>query len=165
MQTRAKLERIVEAVRQGLEGDAAVEFVMRNGFAINTAAIARHLRAMGGRGRIHELIRKRKSNADIVRICLDGMAPETAIPLPPKQDDLFPPARQSDDASLSDGHPLYDTTKVSLRLPSDLFEAIRLAAKAEGTTQNQLIVDLLTRSLSRLPVPLSEDQLETLESD
>lgn len=165
MLTRAKLEHIVEAVRQGLEGDAAVAFVARSGYATNTAAIARHLRALGGRGHIHELIRQRKSNADILQICLGNGTAEEANPIPPTQENLFPLPRVSDETPLPDGHPLYETTKISLRIPSDLFEAIRLAAKAEGKTQNHLIVDLLTSALSRLPIPPPDERGDAQPAD
>ena len=69
-QTNAKLERVVEAVRQGLEGDAAIEFIHQSGFAMTPAGIARHLRRMGGRGRIQELIDEGLTNVKILRTCL-----------------------------------------------------------------------------------------------
>jgi plasmid stability protein len=36
-------------------------------------------------------------------------------------------------------------------MPEDLYEAIRLAAKAERKSQNDLIVDILTAALSQVP--------------
>ena len=153
MQTRAKQECIIEAVRQGLEGDGAVEFVCRSGYAMNTSAIVRRLRAMGGRGHILELIRQGKSNPEILRICLPDTPEEEAPPAPPRQEELFVQPPDADRAATPDDQPLYETTKVTIRLPSDLFEAIRLAARAEGKSQNQIIVEVLTSGLSRMPSP------------
>jgi hypothetical protein len=150
MQANPKLESIVEAVRQGLEGDSAVAFVCGCGHAINATGIARNLRALGGRGRVRRLLRARKTNAEIVELCLSGITFKET-PIPPKQEELFPGAIYDGPETAGGDDPVYDTTKVSLRIPSDLFEAIRIAAKVEGKTQNQLIVDLLTLALSRLP--------------
>ena len=156
MQTRAKQERIIELVRQGLEGDAAVEFVQHSGHAITSRGIVQHLRHMGGRGRILRFIEEGKTNIEILQICF----PDTDLAAlhlpPPTQSDLFgdeaPPAaahRPDEDA------PLYDTSKLTLRLPSDLYEAIRVAAKAENKTHNELITDILTAALARMPAPPS----------
>jgi hypothetical protein len=158
VQTRAKQESIIEAVRQGLEGDGAVEFVCQSGYAMNTAAIARHLRAMGGKGHVVELIRQRKTNSEILSLCLGDAPLEEATPSPPKQEDLFPQPHISDSTAQHEDQPLYETTKMSLRLPSDLSEAIRLAAKAEGKSQNQLIVEVLTSALSRMPAPSPDEK-------
>ena len=158
MQTRAKQERIIEAVRQGLEGDASVEFVCRSGYAVNTSAIARHLRAMGGRGHILELIRQGKSNPEILRICLPDAPEEEAPPAPPRQEELFVQSPDAGEAATPGDQPLYETTKVTIRLPSDLFEAIRLAARAEGKSQNQIIIEVLTSALSRMPSPESAEK-------
>ena len=65
-QTRAKQERIIEAVRQHLEGDAAVEFVRQSGYAMSIAGVARHLRLMGGRHRVEELIAAGNANVEIL---------------------------------------------------------------------------------------------------
>ncbi|MCC6488948.1 MAG: ribbon-helix-helix protein, CopG family [Candidatus Hydrogenedentes bacterium] len=46
---------------------------------------------------------------------------------------------------------------MSIKVPADLYEAIRLAAKAEGKSQNELIVDVLTSALSRIPGPPREE--------
>jgi len=46
---------------------------------------------------------------------------------------------------------MFDTRKIALRLPSDLYEAIQLAAHAENTSKNQLIVDILTSALAQMP--------------
>lgn len=156
MRTRDKQERIIEAVRQGLQGDAAVKFVCLGGFMTTGTAIAHHLRVLGGRGKIRQLIRKRLSNEEILDACLAGSSSEPAAQAPPKQTEFltteFLPRTEA--AAVSDDSPLYDTTKLTLRLPSDLYEAIRMAAKAENKTHNQLIVEILTTALSRMPEPL-----------
>lgn len=152
-QLRAKQERVIEAVRHGLEGEAAVEFVRESGYAMTMPGIARHLRAMGGRGRIQELIDAGYSNVDI----LEQVFPEEDFShlrsAPPMQAELFedkliPGEIEGEDFSDS---PLYDTRKMAIKVPADLFEAIRLAAKAEHKSQNQLIVEILTAALSQMP--------------
>ena len=153
-QTRAKQERIVEAVRRGLEGDAAVEFVRNSGYAMTVAGIARHLRSMGGRGAVQSFLNEGKTNKEILEVCFpDDDLSDVPIE-PPRQPDLFvseaPPA--SSDGAETHGIPLYETRKMSIKLPADLYEAIRVAAKAEGLGQNQLIVDILTSALSRMPL-------------
>lgn len=150
---KAKLERIIEAVRHGLEGDAAVEFIHRSGYAMTSAGIARNLRAMGGRRRVQDLIAEGKSTVDILK----SVFPEDDFSefdrIPPSQQELFGEGSAPAGASLVPGTnlPLYETTKLTLRVPNDLFEAIRLAAKLENKTQNQLIVDILTSALSQMP--------------
>ncbi|HUW60287.1 MAG TPA: hypothetical protein VMZ06_04700 [Candidatus Bathyarchaeia archaeon] len=150
MQARQKLERIIEAVRLGLEGDAAVEFLCSSGYAMTSPAIARNLRQLGGRKAIENLIGQGISNAEV----LHSVFPEdTQHPIPhqpPTQRELFQPV--PDPAVTDDDHmPLYETTKLTIRLPRDLYEAIRIAAKAENKPQNQLIIDILTAALSRMP--------------
>ena len=61
---RQKQERVIEAVRRSLEGDAAIAFVRRSGFALTQAGIARHLRSMGGRRRVQELLESGNTNAE-----------------------------------------------------------------------------------------------------
>ncbi len=158
-QTTEKQERIIEAVRQGHDGDDAVEFIRQNGYAMTTAGVARHLRTMGGRGRIEEFVEEGLSNLEIMEACF----PETDLSgldiQAPSQGDLF----QAEDAPvtgpLQPGTPLYATTKLSIRVPSDLYEALRAAAQGEGKSQNQLIVDILTTVLSRMPEP-SQQEME-----
>lgn len=149
-QIREKQERVIEAVRHGLEGDGAVDFVRRSGYAMSMAGIARHLRSMGGRGKVQELILEGKSNLEILEMCFPHEELEELYAEPPSQGDLFTP----DDAPTvapSFHLALYDTRKMVLKVPEDLYEAIRIAAKAEDTTINQLIVDILTSALSRMP--------------
>ncbi len=151
--THAKQERIIEAVRLGLEGDAAVEFVRASGFAMTSAGIARHLRSMGGRGHVQELIDSDLSNIEILQHCFPAEDVSHLHEAPPSQPDLF----DSDEhhpvvppPDLTAGG-MFETRKIALRLPSDLYEAIQLAAKAENTSKNQLIVDILTSALAQMP--------------
>ncbi len=148
-QVRAKQERVIEAVRQGLEGDAAVEYIHRNGFAMTPAGIARHLRSMGGRAQVQELVAEGLSNVQILARIFPDEAPEDFPPEHPSQGELF--GESPDTIPFSIEGPLYDTRKLSIRVPSDVYEAIRLAARGEGKSQNELIVDILTSALSRLP--------------
>ena len=161
MQTRAKQERIVEAVRRGFEGDAAVEFIHQSGYAMTVAGIARHLRTMGGRGRIQELVDQGLANLDILQACFPKADLSSLRPVLPAQGELFreaAPAPRSAAAPPKDA-PLYETAKLTLRLPADLYEAVRLAAKAEKKTQTDLIVEILTTALSQMPkrAPDAED--------
>jgi hypothetical protein len=151
-QAREKQERIIESVRQGLEGDRAVAFVRENGYAMTSAGIARHLHQMGGRGRVQELIDEGHTNLEVLQYCFPEEDLQNLHEKPPTQEDLFPtesstPSRRG----LRKDLPLYETTKMALKVPADLYEAIRLAAKAERKTQNQLVVEILTTALSRMP--------------
>ena len=158
--TQAKQERIIEAVRHGLDGMAAVEFIQNSGFAMTTAGIAKNLRSMGGRGRVQELINDGKTNIEIMERCFPEADLSHLQPEPPSQQELFggePATRRSSVVPFRDD-PLYETRKMSIKVPADLYEAIRLAAKAEGKSQNELIVDVLTSALSRIPGPPREDR-------
>lgn len=159
--THAKQERIIEAVRLGLEGDAAVEFVRESGFAMTSAGIARHLRSMGGRGHVQELIDADLSNTEILQHCFPEEDMSHLHEAPPSQQELFDseehtPAVPPPDLTAAG---MFETRKIALRLPSDLYEAIRLAAKAENTSKNQLIVDILTSALAQMPnLPMDEEE-------
>jgi hypothetical protein len=140
---------VIEAVRRGLQEGDAVEFVRQSGYAISESGVARHLRGMGGRGRVLELINAGKTNEEILDVCF-GTDEESASEPDPT------PAMEAHESPLSNIVDLrataqFETRKVQLRLPGDLYEAIRLAAKGEGMSQNQLIVELLTNALSRVP--------------
>ena len=154
---RAKQERIIETVRQGLEGDNAVEFLHNAGFATTQAGIVRNLRLMGGQGHVQELISRGLSNNDVLDLCLPHDDMQHAHRSLPHQADLFPdqPAHvhsmREDDVALASDIPLYEMTKMTLRLPSDLYEAIGMAARAESKTRNDLVVEILTSALSRMP--------------
>ncbi len=85
MQTREKQERIIEAVRLGLEGDAAVEFLCSSGFAMTSPAIARNLRMLGGRQAIQTLLSQGLSNFEVLQ---KTMPEDAAYPIahqPPTQ--------------------------------------------------------------------------------
>ena len=157
-QTRAKQERIIEAVRRGLEGDSATEFVHRCGYAMTLSGIARHLRSMGGRGKTLERIKEGKSNIEILRECFPD---EDLSYLPseePAQGDLFPSEQFGAGVPHDPGRmPAFETTKFTIKMPTDLYEAVSLAAKAEGKKRNQLIVEILTHALSRTPEPPQEE--------
>ena len=158
--THAKQERIVEAVRLGLEGDAAVEFVRESGFAMTSAGIARHLRGMGGRGHVQELIDNDLSNIEILQHCFPEEDMGHLHEAPPSQPDLFDNDEHAHAVPPPDlaSAGMFETRKIALRLPSDLYEAIRLAARAEGTSKNQLIVDILTSALAQMPNLPAEDE-------
>ncbi len=157
-QTQHKQERVVEAIRQGLEGMAAVEFIQKSGFAMTPAGIARNLRRMGGRAHVQELLAEGLTNTEVLERCLPK---EDFTPLhldPPSQQDLFgePPVATSFSAVAHDTS-LYDTTRVTLVVPSDLYEALRLACRAEGKSLNRLVVEILTTAMSRMPLELPEE--------
>lgn len=153
MQISAKHERIIEAVRRGLEGDSAVAFIRESGYAMTTRGIARHLHAMGGRGKIQELIAAGLSNREVLeKVFPEGDMSQLNLP-PPEQTYLFDDALVESESEETDslGSPLYETRKMAIKVPADLFEAIRLAAKAENKSQNSLIVEILTAALSQMP--------------
>ncbi len=156
--TKGKLERIVEAVRRGMTGEDAVVFVRRSGFAVTAVGIARHLKKLGGRGHIMELIESGKSNIDILEICLRDNDFSDLTPETPEQVDLFDMESYDASATAYPGRetPIYATAKLSIRLPSDVYEALRLAARGEGKSQNQLIVEILTGWLSQMPGPVED---------
>jgi hypothetical protein len=146
----AKQERVVESIRRGLSGGAAVAFIHESGYAITDAGIARYLQSMGGVGRVKALIDEGKSNIEILEICFPAAPTAELKSAPPPRRKAGPPGSVTPLVRPNDV-PLYETAKMTLHLPADLYEAIRLAARGEGKTQNQLIVDLLTSALSRLP--------------
>jgi len=152
-QAQQKQERVIEAVRQGLEGEEAVDFIRQSGFAVTTTGIARHLRKLGGRGHIVELIKAGRGNWEILQACYPEESIDHIAVIPPSQGDLFsekPPAPKVPEALLHH-QDLFESTKIQLKIPNDLLEAIRLAARAEKTTQSQLIIDILTSAMSRMP--------------
>jgi hypothetical protein len=149
-QAQKKHERIVEAVRLGLEGETAVDFVRQSGFAVTTTGIARHLRKMGGRGQIVALINEGRSNWEILQAAYPEERYEHLTVLPPSQGELFNESPKVPH-NLLPFQDLFESTKITLNLPNDLLEAIRMAAKAEKTTQSQLIIDILTSAMSRVP--------------
>ena len=159
-QIRAKQERIIEAVRHGLEGLAAVESIQQSGYAMTSAGIAKHLRSMGGRGHIMDLIEAGKTNFEILQGCFPEDDLSHMKPVPPSQEELF--GQQGGGHSIHRFMPhsenLYEMRKMAIKVPADLYEAIRLASKAEGKSQNDLIVDVLTSALSRVPLHADENR-------
>lgn len=153
-QLRHKQERIVEALRLGLDGEDAVEAIRKAGYALTPAAFARQLKTMGGRPRVEALLAEGKSNIEILEICVPGEDLEHLKHEPPSEAEALDaetgPSKRTLSFNRPDG-PVYETTKLTVHLPADVYEAVRLAAKGEGKTQNQLIVDLLTQALSRMP--------------
>lgn len=151
-QLAAKRERVIEAVRQGLEGDAALEFIHQSGYAMTAAGVAKHLRGMGGRGKILELIAQGLSNPEILREFHPDEAEELP-PTPPDQSELF----TGEEAGAHHGPlpfpgaPEFESTKLTVKLPTDLYEAVRLAAHGEGKTLNQFVIEILTHTLGQLP--------------
>lgn len=150
-QARLKQERIIEAVRLGLEGPAAVEFLHQAGYATTPAGIAKHLRAMGGRGRIQSLIDEGRDNVAILAVCFpDALLDPAAFPsAEPDQAEMFSDMGFATAGGGEDDG--FDSVKMTLRLPADLHEAVKLAARAERKKQNDLIVEILTAYLSRRP--------------
>ncbi len=152
----AKQERVLEAVRQGLEGGAAVEFIQHSGFAMATSGVARHLRTMGGRGRVQGYVDQGLTNLDILEKCYPGEDLTGVHTHVHAQGNLFPKEERPKTTRPVDAA-LFPTTKMSITVPSDLYEAIRAAALAEKKSQNQVIVESLTSTLSRVPVPVQEE--------
>jgi hypothetical protein len=149
---RQKQERVIEAVRNGLEGDSAAEFVRTSGYAMSVAGIARHLRGMGGRARVLDLLAEGKTNRESLDLLVPG-GPEDDVDLPPpSQGELFRaeefPVVELPETRLPAG---FESTKITLKIPNELYEAIGLAAKAEDKSRAQLIIDILTTALANMP--------------
>ena len=151
-QTFEKLDRILETVRRQLEGDDAVAFVHESGHRITPQGMVRFFRSVGGRSAVAKRIQEGMSNVEI----LYDVFPSFAGKRPP----LAAPVQQ-DLVDLS-GEPLYaagygdedfESTRLTIRLPNDVYRALGMAAKMEGVPRNQLIVDLLTGALGRMSPP------------
>lgn len=160
-QSHLKQERIVEAVRLGFEGDDSVQFMHQSGYAMTAGGIARHLKKLGGRGRIDSMIQEGRSNVEILETCLPDEDTSEVRRLLPDDGDLFGATAH---IFGSEGAPLYATTKLSLQIPSELHEALRAAAQAERKSQNRLIIELLTQALSRMPTPAQQQEFEPTQS-
>lgn len=157
--TRQKQERVIEAVRLGLDGDDAVSFIQQSGYAITSVAIARHLRAMDGRGKVQELIEAGNSNIAILEMFFppeelkDVERPEPAQPelFAEKPTLAYRPAAQAE----------FSSTKLTVTMPNDVHFALKLAAKVEGKSRSELIVEILEAALSKMPYELpAEDEAE-----
>ncbi|MFO7775483.1 MAG: hypothetical protein R6W89_06755 [Candidatus Hydrogenedentota bacterium] len=154
-----KQERIIEGVRRDLEGDQAIDFVRQSGYAIASAGFTRLLNQLGGREHVRERVQEGKSNLEILAECFPD-ADLSGLPLPePVQEELFVDltANKGTDWPPPGNGPLYDTVKLTLNLPSDVYEALRLAARGEHKSQNQLIVEILTTALSQMRPPINEE--------
>jgi hypothetical protein len=90
------------------------------------------------------------SNAEVLQKIVPGEAAYPVPHTPPTQRELFQTLPETP-VGADEDLPLYETTKLTIKIPRDLYEAIRIAAKAENKPQNQLIVDILTAALSRMP--------------
>lgn len=145
-QSSVKQERVVESVRLGLSGEAAVDFIHQCGYAINESSIERVLKTMGGKTRVLNLLEKGLSNVEAIQVCI----PDADLSELNDQTSLEETTPQADAFSGEDA-PIYPTTKMSLKIPSHLYEAIRAAAQAEGKTHNELIVNILSARLGRSP--------------
>ena len=154
-----KRERVLEAVRRNLQGDEAIDFVRQSGYAIASAGFTRLLNQLGGRDHIQRRIQEGKSNLEILGECFPD-ADLSGLPVPePVQEELFVDLTEPKGADWpppGEG-PLYDTVKLTLNLPSDVYEALRLAARCENKSQNQLIVEILTTALSQMRPPPEEN--------
>lgn len=149
---RAKQERIIEAVRMGLEGDAALDFVREGGYALTPNGMVRYLRQMGGRGEIAAHIKAGKSNLDI----LQELYPEEEVHLSllqrPSQGVLFEETSTPSPSPFLHASPQpFESTKMTVYFPNELYEALRLYAHAQGKSRNDAVIELIRASLSRLP--------------
>lgn len=153
MHTIQKQERVIEAVRRGLEGEAAVAFVRQSGFMVTPLGLVRHLQALGGRARILEHIHEGKTNVEILELQFPAKRLTRLPSAPQEQAELFGSVDLSHEPvtlpNLLPGD--FDTTRLTLRVPNDLYHALGIAARVEGVNRNQLIVDILTSALSRTP--------------
>ncbi len=151
-QLRIKQERVIESVRHGLEGDAALEFIHASGYAMTEAALARHIHALGGKKRIQELIALGKTNVEVMASCFPAEDLHYLESAKSSQGELFIHEEPLVNPYVADvQHPLFESTKLTVSMPTDLYQAISLAAKAEGKRRNDLIVEILTSALSRMP--------------
>lgn len=152
--TLAKQERVIESVRLGLLNEEAVEFVHTCGYAITRKSVDRYIQAMGGLERVQALIEEGNSNIDILEICFPSSnTTELKAHTPTMSEHLVTGSSPIEPLLRPDDIPLYDTAKVTIHLPADVYEAIRLASHAEGKSQQQVIVEMLTFALSQLPRP------------
>lgn len=159
--TRRRQERVLECVRLQLEGDAALAFLRQHGLRVSEPVLGRLIRSLGGREHLLEQMQAGLPDAEILAQCT-ALDDDTNQDGPDRQAELF---SMQDFPTLERGvFPSMtglETTKMTLRVPTDLYEAIGFAARAEGTTRTQLVIDLLTHALSRMP---SWDKLDDDDS-
>lgn len=157
-QTNLKRERVVEAVRRDLSGEAAVQFLHQEGYAMTSSVVARHLRNMGGRVQVEGFIGEGLTNLDILHRCFpEADLSEVQSEFPGETKGLFALTKDLPASEEDEERSLYATRKLTVTIPSELFEAIRAAARGEGKSQNQVIVDILTSTLSRMPEQLVDE--------
>ena len=148
-QTREKQLQVIEAVRRGLEGTDAIDFIRQSGYAMTPSGIARHLRSMGGRATVAERIADGMSNVDVLQAAFPDEDLGDVAAAEPSQADLF---GEEDPAPVAHApQSMFESVRMTIRVPEDVHEAIKIAAKVEGKRQNDLIVELLEQGLSRLP--------------
>jgi len=153
-QSKAKLECLLQALREGCRGSHAAAYVRRSGFALTAPGVEQRLRQLGGEAAVYARIAAGWSNAEIVEEAFPGENLEWMKGLPPKQGELFealPSAANTAALWPAAKAAPFESTRITLRVPSDLYEAICIAARVEQTSRTQLIVDLLTSALSRIP--------------
>lgn len=159
-QIRRKQERCIEAVREGLEGDGAVAFIHDCGFAMTESAMTRHLQTLGGRDAVSKCIDENMTNVEILSLHFSGEDFSELNQALSQQGDLFvKDAKSGGTIPFSrDSTEEFETTKITLSIPSDLYQALRMASKAEGKNKTQLIVEILTMAMSRLPAQSSDEE-------
>lgn len=159
-QSTVKRERIIEAVRKGLSGDAIVDFVHQSGHALSMTGFERHLAKMGGLDQVKTYVDSGLSNVEILTTCFPELVLEdlekVIVSVTPFRS-ISPALRHG--AARAE-LPEFATTKMTITVPTELYEALRAAAQAEVTSQNQLIVDLLTAELSRMSAPAASGDAE-----
>lgn len=156
--TRQRQERVLDCVRQQLDGAAALAFLRQHGLRVSEPVLDRLVRSLGGHDRLLEQMEAGLSNAEILAQCA-ALEDDTNKDGPDRQSELF---SMQDFPTLErgvfPGLTGLETTKMTLRVPTDLYEALGFAARGEGTTRTQLVIDLLTHALSRMP---SWDRLDS----
>ena len=159
-QSTLKRERIIEAVRKGLRGEAIIDFVHESGYALSETGFERHLTKMGGLGQLKTYFDSGLSNLEILSTCFPELGLEDLEKIVSSVTPLHSIAPALRRGAAHAEPPEFATTKLTITVPSELYEAIRAAAQAEVTSQNQLIVDLLTTALSRKPEPAASGDPE-----
>jgi hypothetical protein len=107
---------------------------------------------MGGRGRLAALIEEGRSNREIMALLFPDTDADMLPREVPSQGELF--KEESMETHALDFAPtdeMFDTTRITARIPSDVYEAFRIAARVEGKSQSQLLSEILSYHLSRLP--------------
>ena len=159
-QIRRKQERCIEAVRQRLENEDALAFIHECGFAMTESEMLRHRQSFGGREVILLRIGENKSNVKILSSHFQKEDFSDRNIEVSHQDDLFAknPTATGTIPFAKDSTEEFETTKITLGIPSDLYQALRMASKAEGKNKTQLIVEILAVAMSRLPKQSSDEE-------